>query len=211
MGVLILFAALVSSASAPANPQYFEDSLAVRAREHGGEYHVVVDACGGSLPFPQMVQEADIILHGELAAERGRLSLDERSVYTEYDVVPLRILKAPAISSRTGYIASDRIRVVLPGGSIDHEGVTITMTINTVPHAERLRWGAEVVLFLTAHESELDVYRVTGAAWGAFRVLDGQVVAMTREVARIRADKAERLAAFLERVQRLIASPVPEH
>jgi hypothetical protein len=155
-----------------------------------------------------MVREADIILHGTLIAERGRLSLDERSVYTEYDVVPFRILKAPAASRRTGYIASDRLRVVLPGGSIDHQGLNITMTINTVPHAERLRWGAEVVLFLTAHESELDVYRVTGAAWGAFRVLDGQVVAMTREVAGSRGDKAEWLDAFLERVQRLVASPV---
>jgi hypothetical protein len=207
MGVLILVVALASSA--PAGLQRYEDSLAVRARERGGgEYHVVVDACGGSLPFPQMVREADIILHGTLSAERGRLSLDEQSVYTEYDVVPLRILKAPAASSRTGYIASDRFRVVLPGGSIDHQGLIITMTINIIPHAERLRWGAEVVLFLTAHESELDVYRVTGAAWGAFRVLDGQVVAMTREVARSRGDKAERLDAFLERVQRLVASPV---
>jgi hypothetical protein len=82
------------------------------------------------------------------------------------------------------------------------------MTINTVPHAERLRWGAEVVLFLTAHESEPGVYRVTGTPWGAFRVLDGKVVAMTREVARTRGDRPETLAAFLDRVQRLITSPV---
>jgi hypothetical protein len=210
MGVLILLGALASIPTAPAIPQQSEDSLAVRARDHNhdGEYHITVDVCGGSLPFSQMVLEADLILHGTLAAERGRLSLDERLVYTEYDVIPYSVLKGPSTSRLPGRVVSDRLRVVLPGGSIEHEGLTITMTVNTLPHAERLRWGAEVVLFLTAHESEPGVYRVTGTEWGAFRVLDGKVVAMTREVARDRGDRPETLAAFLDRVQRFIASPV---
>jgi hypothetical protein len=209
MGVLILLAALASSPNASANPQQpSDDSLAAIARERGGEAHVVVDVCGGGLTLPQMALEADIILHGTLAEERGRLSLDERSVYTEYDVIPFRVLKGPATSSRPGRVVSDRLRVVLPGGSIEHEGLIITMDINIVPHAERWRWGAEVVLFLTAHESEPGVYRVTGTSWGAFRVLERKVVAMTREVARARDDRPETLAAFLERVQRLITSPV---
>ncbi len=209
MGVLLLLAALASGPTAPADPQLpGDDSLAAMARDRGGEAHVVVDACGGSLPFPQIVLEADIILHGTLAAERGRLSLDERSVYTEYDVIPFRVLKGPATSSRPGRVVSERLRVVLPGGSIEHEGLIITMDINIVPHAKRLRWGAEVVLFLTAYESEPGVYRVTGTAWGAYRVLDGKVVAMTREVARVRGDRPETLAAFLDRVQGLITSPV---
>jgi hypothetical protein len=63
MGVLILFAALASNPTVPANPPQHDESLAARARDHNhdGEYHIVVDACGGSLPFAQMVLEADII------------------------------------------------------------------------------------------------------------------------------------------------------
>jgi len=185
-----------------------DDSLVAMASRHGGHVHLVVDACGGmSQTLPELAAVADLVLHGRLATERGRLSLDEQYVYTEYEVEPLRVLKGQNASRHPGRILADRVRMVLLGGSAEHQGLSFMMTINIVPHAERLRWGAEVVLFLTAHENEPGVYRVIGGAAGAFRVVHGQVVAMTREVAKARGDRPEALAQFLDRVQRLIVTP----
>ena len=205
--LLVSFVALTTSLAGPSNLRQQDDSIVALAREHGKVMRFVNLECP-ILGAPDLTRSADIVVYGSIANVQSRLSLDERTVVTEYEVLPSRILKGPAVSYRPGPLTLDSLRAVVPGGTVFHEGLEIAVDVDVFPAAERLQSGEEVVLFLTAHESEPGVYRVGGCGSGGFRVVDGRVVAMLRSVAILRGDKPESLATFLEHVHRLVASSV---
>jgi hypothetical protein len=206
MAVLILLAALTTSLVAPSNPRQQDDSVVALARAHGKAMVVVNLGCP-IFGAADLTRFADIVVYGSIAAVQSRLSFDERTVVTEYEVLPSRILKGPVVSNLPGLLMLDSLRAVVPGGIVFHEGLEIAVDVDVFPAAERLHTGEEVVLFLTAHESELGIYRVGGCGSGGFRVVEGRVVAMLRSVAIRRGDQPESLARFLERVQRLVPLP----
>jgi hypothetical protein len=193
--MLIALVALTTSFIATSDPRQHEDNIVTLARETGGAA-LVVDLHCPVFGTADLTKQADVVVHGNIEGVRNRLSFDERTVVTEYELRPSRILKGSAVSSRPGPLTEESFRAVVPGGRVFHEGLEISVDVNVFPEAERFQRGEEVVLFLTAHEFEPGIYRIGGCGSGGFRVVDGRVVAMLRSVAVRRGDTPKRSPRF---------------
>src|SRR4029079_18578260 len=53
------------------------------------------------IPYPleEIIPKADLVIHGRVTAAQSYLSSDERSVYTDYVMTPIRLLYEPPRAS----------------------------------------------------------------------------------------------------------------
>jgi hypothetical protein len=132
------------------------------AREHGGVEGFSI-ACGPRPSFEKVVADAAVIVHGTVVAAEGRLSADEREVWTDYHVQPIQIIR-----EGTPAPLSLPITFTARGGTVMVEGLTITQSYEELNAKLALQVGDEVVLLGTMHEKQLIVNPIS-----AFRVRDG--------------------------------------
>ena len=123
---------------------------------------------------------------------------------TEYVIAPLRVLKQtkPMNTVRPGQ--TSRIVVNRPGGTLIDGGFRLWTSVDAYPESEALKVGEEAIVFLQ-YRAATGVYGFTSGPFGVFRVADGRVHAMTREVAQRRGDKPSAVSAFVDELQRLHA------
>lgn len=180
-----------------------EDSLIARARANGGSAGAVISTDGPVSTVEQIVEPSSLIVRGVVRSATAKLSPDETQVVTEYELVPLRLYKGslPPLD-RPGM--QPPIRFTIPCGTLDVDGLHLWTTVNIFPAAEMPRPGEELVVFLSwsPHWQTLALW---GGAFAAFRVVDGQVVGLTKEARERRRDTPETITQFEQRLGEALA------
>jgi len=162
ISVLGLSAALGIGAQQPTTHQ---PTLIDLAREHGGIEGGSI-ACGGPrLSFEKVVADAAVIVHGTVISAEGRLSADEREVWTDYQVQPIQIIR-----ESTSAPLSLPILFTARGGSVVVEGLTITQSYQLNNAKLTLQVGDEAVLLGTTDDNRLMLSPIS-----VFMVRDGAV------------------------------------
>jgi hypothetical protein len=85
---------------------------------------------------------------------------------------------------------------------VTEDGLRSSTSVNLVPESERFRVGEEVVAFLT-YRFEAGVYSLSNGAFGAYRIHEGVVSPMTRDVAARRKDRPVDASLFFRDLQTL--------
>jgi len=184
-GVILCFASRSSAQ---------EQSLIVSARANGGSASVLVDVCGPLSTVESIVGPSSLIVRGTVRSAKTKLSPDEAYVVTEYELIPFRLYKGslPPLD-RPG--AQPPIRFTIPFGTLDIDGMHLSTTVNVFPAAEMPRPGEEIIAFLY-QSPDWHTYALWGGEYAAFRVIDGQVVGLTRGARVNHGDKPEPIAQF---------------
>jgi hypothetical protein len=177
-------------------------SLRDRAKQAGGSVSTIMGFEFDVVGVPELLAKSDLVLYGRIVEVTPRLSPDESYVMTDYVIAPVRVLKQtrPMNTARPGQ--TTRIVVSRPGGMLIDGGYRLSTSVMNYPESEALKLNEEVVLFLQ-YNADTRMYAFTSGPFGAFRVADGHIGAMTIEVAKRRGDKPSAVSAFLNEVQRL--------
>jgi hypothetical protein len=106
---------------------------------------------------------------------------------TDYVSAPLRVVKntKPMSTARPG--ESTRGVVNRPGGILI-DGYRLLAKVIGDSESEALTVGEEAIVFLQCRAAA-QTYALTSGPFGAFRVANGRVQAVTKEVAQRRGDK----------------------
>jgi len=178
-------------------------SLREQAKTQGGTAENRLNMRYGVATLSELATISDLVIHARILSASALLKPDETYVVTDYQLMPIQILKNkvnPA-GSRPGPLTPLVAR--RPGGVVIEGQLRMVTSVGWFPKEETLRIGEEAVLFLSSHPSG-QFYSFTGGPYGIFRVREGQVEAMTKQVARLREDSPRPLAAFLRDVELLI-------
>lgn len=193
------FVICVASSGAPVEGQSLIDS----ARLSGGSSSLVIDVCGPIQSLADVMSQSDLVVHGRVVDVKVRLSDDEAQVNTEYVITPIQAFKdrRPATVATPGAVS--KIVVRRAGGTLlTGDGLRLSTSVNIFPETESFTLGEEVVVFL-AYRSDAHVYYFASGEYGAYRIRDGMVIPMTRNVATQRGYGPVEAAKFFDAVQRL--------
>jgi hypothetical protein len=160
------------------------------ARKYGGVEGVTI-ACGAQPSFEDVVGDAAVIVHGTVVAAEGRLSADEREVWTDYQVQPIQIIR-----ERTSSPLSLPTLFTARGGTVVVEGLAITQLYQQNNAKLALQVGDEVVLLGTMHEKQLILNPIS-----AFMVRDGAVTSNGDLSGFSEDQRAVPLETFVQRVR----------
>ena len=116
-----------------------------------------------------LIIQSDLVVVGEVVAERARLSDDGSLVLTDYTVVVREMLARPEPDRVPAVAAGQRITVTRRGGQMRVEGVAVNIEALDFP---RLEWLVPYVFFL---KTAGDAYELHGGAQGVWRMRDGRV------------------------------------
>jgi hypothetical protein len=179
-------------------------SLRERAKNQGGRAENMMTDDSGIATLPYLVEHSDLVIHGRVLAVTTGLFPDESAVYTDCQLTPIRLIKNRVlpIASQPGQLTPLVAR--RPGGVLIEGQLRMVTTVNSFPESEALKVGDEAVLFLTRHP-EGQFYYFTGGPFGAFRVRQGRIEALTKDAALQRGDSPRSLKAFLGEVEGLLA------
>jgi hypothetical protein len=179
-------------------------SLLDAARSHGGKASSVIDIEPGLPSFSHTATASSLILRGSVSRASTRLSDNQEVVLTQFEITPVRVYKgnvAP-VAARPG--PTQPLIAQRPGGDVTVDGLQLNTAVSTFPESESFRVGDDVFLFLSPDDETKGVFVFTDGAYGAYRIVDGQVKAMTKWSARHRGEQPEPFAAFENRVRNLI-------
>ena len=178
-------------------------SLVDIARQNGGSAGSMTDVCGPVSSLLDVLSQSDLVVHGRIVDVKTRLSSDETQVNTEYTIAPIQAFqdKRPASVSTPGAVS--RIVVRRTGGTLlTNDGLRLWTSINSFPENECFALGEEVVAFL-AYSNGTRAYYFASGAFGAYRIRDGLVTPMTREVVSRRGDQPVEADVFFRELLRL--------
>ena len=179
-------------------------SLRDRAKREDGSATTMMGFEYDVAGVPELLAQSDLVLDGRIIEVKPRLSPDESYVMTDYVIAPLRVVKntKPMSTARPG--ESTRIVVSRPGGRLIDDGYRLSTKVLGDSESEALKLGEEAIVFLQ-YRAASRTYAFTSGPFGAFRVANGLVQAVTTEVAQRRGDKPSLVNAFLDELQRLRA------
>lgn len=186
---ILLAAIVVAITSAAQEPL---DSLKDVARRSGGTVSSKIDTESPSMSLRELAQTADLIIRGRLATMTTRLSDDESTVFRDFTVTPIAIIKQPPEllrANRPGPLQTLTLRQL--GGAIVVDGLTLRTTTNFEDRENPMEPGQEYVLFLsralpsrsTTMSTGAGVYQLSSAHWGAYPIRNGKVGNFTKWVA----------------------------
>ncbi len=121
--------------------------------------------------------QSDLVIVGEVVAERARLADDGSVVLTDYTVVVRELLARPEPERVPAVSAGQRITLTTPGGQMRVEGVAVNIEALDFP---RLEWLVPYVFFLPQAG---DTYEPHGGAQGVWRIRNGRVYSHLPETA----------------------------
>lgn len=144
------------------------------------------------------ISRSELVLHGTILNVVARFTPDESLIFTEYTISPIRIFKQQwSLSTAPAPGQSAPIIVRHLEGTIMEGEQRFSTSADLYPPAEHFQRGEQAVLFLV-HNDETGAYNLTYGPFGAFPVVKGHAIPMTKKVAQRRGDVARPLAAFLE-------------
>jgi hypothetical protein len=146
----------------------------------------------------EIVATADLIVHGTVAPVSAYLSDDEKELYTDYAVTPLRvILQRGAVTSQAPELPRPII-VKHWGGHTVIEGVDVSLVDTDLPPFAN---GAEVVLVLKSHMD--GKYRISKEVAGVLGVSAGRIATPVSLALRAERFTGLTIAQFESEVRRL--------
>jgi len=130
----------------------------------------VIQTASPELPgLGPLIIQSDVVVVGEVVAERPRLAEDGSIVLTDYTVVVREMLARPEPDRVPAVAAGQRITISKPGGQMQVGGVAVNVEALDFP---RLEWLVPYVFFL---KQTGDTYEPLGGAQGVWRMRDGRV------------------------------------
>ena len=159
-------------------------------------------------PIDQVLPSAQLIVHGKVETASTYLSDDQRDLFTDYVIRPLRVIRpvAPSTSLKPG--APDGLRELVVkqwGGTMVIDGVQVTQVDS---HLKMFEPGEEVVLLL-AYRNADKKYVLPDPASGAFRVTPAKGMqpilkdaAQHGEFAQVRGQSVAQFEALVQRLTR---------
>ena len=169
-------------------------SLRDTARRNGGTAVLTIDVNAPIGELSYVIAESTVILRGVVRSVTVRLSDDEAMVVTDYEIAPTEFYKGSftAFTSKPGVAAPLVVRQ--PGGTLELDNLHLRTVINEFPEDEFLLRGEEVFLFLAPEDNGR--FRLHRGPFGAFRVINGNVTAMTKSAAAQRHDGPKTISEF---------------
>jgi hypothetical protein len=171
-----------------------QESLVEPARRMEGKAEAVVELHVPRMTVPEMMAASRLILRGRIASATPRLSEAQGTVYTEYTVEPVEILKLPSAlvtASKPG-IAPPIVFIQI-GGELEVDGLRLRTTTNTVDPENPISLVSEYWLFLgPAASSPSTTTRVGSRAYqltnsySIFPIVGGHLTTPTRAIANSR-------------------------
>lgn len=186
--VIVLMVALMTSGFMEALFAQSQEtvSLIEVAKRSGGKATLIVAQEIPPTPLPALVDMSVLIVRGRIVRAAAHLSDDESTVFTDYVVVPLEILKRPEdLGTSTKPGATSGIVVRRLGGT-----VTVgDLTLRTRPSSEAwevpVTIGDEYLLFLnreshakTQVRASTTMFHLTNGPLSIFAVQEGRLKAM---------------------------------
>jgi len=121
-------------------------------------------------PLEKMIPQADVVIHGVVTTAQSYLSSDERDVFTDYTVTPIRVLyQRPSQAGRP--VALKTVTVKRWGGKVTIDGVPVTLQDLDLPQFQD---GDELFLVLLLDKAD-GKYRLPSPVSGAFRAQNGKI------------------------------------
>jgi len=170
------------------------DSIVDAARRNGGSAIQNIDILAPIGELGYVTSESTLILRGIVQSVTPRLADDERIVVTEYEITPTRFYKGSFARVTKTPGATAPVVVQQPGGTLTVDNLLLKTSVNEFPEGEFLTTGEDVFVFLAP--ADLGRYRLQRGPYGAFRIADGQVKAMTRRAAASRHDEPKTIDQF---------------
>jgi hypothetical protein len=174
------------------------------AVRNNGKARVVVEINSPVGTLDRLVFESSLIVRGVVRSAVARLSNDKRSVVTDYEITPRHLYKG----AQTGFNKPgevQRIIVQRTGGTLVLDGLELSTEVNEWPTEAGFAVDDEVIVFLARREDEPGNYYVVRNEFGAFRVFDGKVAALTATASLRRGDEPQSLEAFENQLASRIA------
>jgi hypothetical protein len=179
----VLAAAFTSAAQEPL------ESLKDLARRNGGTIDSMIDAESPLMSLRDLTKTADLIIRGRLTTMTTRLSDDESTVFRDFTVTPMVILKQPPEllhATRPGPLQALTLRMI--GGTIVVGGLTLRVSTNWEDRETPREPGQEYFLFLsralpsrsTTMSTGPGVYQLWSALGGVYPIRDGRVGSFTK-------------------------------
>jgi hypothetical protein len=159
----LLFPAAISAQSHTIQ-EFAEASNEKTVRLAGHEDEFVV-------PLAELSGKAQLILDARLVRPHGYVSPDGMAIYTDYEIVPTRVLRSQigdVLTSKTpGQQAA--LRLTVPGGEVTVAGKTV---ISGWGMQKPIKPGARYLIFATRVSTTDNRFVATGGSAGIFEVLD---------------------------------------
>jgi hypothetical protein len=133
-----------------------------------------------------IVATADLIVHGTVAPISTYLSDDQKEMYTDYQVTPLRVILQRGVATSPVPGVSQPVIVKRWGGHSVIDGVDVSLEDTDLRPFEK---GVELILILAAHKD--GKYRISGDVAGVLGVSAGRIATSISHVLR-----AERYAGI---------------
>ena len=174
-----------------------------------------IDVEPPSMSLSELVSQSDLIIRGRLEAATTRLSDDESTVFRDFSVTPIVIIKQRrglAQAAKPGALPALTLRQI--GGRMVVDGLTLVTTTNFEDRDNPMAPGQEYVLFLapaapspsTTMSTPASVFRLTSVAWGAYPIRDNKVGDFTKWEARRTDRSTDDAATFIAQIRDLVES-----
>lgn len=213
--ILAVLLITVSVGSSLAGQEGTVNSKKDVARRNGGIATDKIDVEPPSMSLSELVSQSDLIIRGRLDTVTARLSDDESTVFRDFAVTPIVIIKQrPGLSqaSRPGPLPALTLRQI--GGRIVVDGLTLVTTTNFEDRDDPMAPGQEYVLFLTPAAPSpsttmslpASVFRLTSVAWGAYPIRNNKVGHFTKWQARRTDPTTDDAASFIAQIRDLVGA-----
>jgi hypothetical protein len=175
-------------------------TLPERVRQQAGQIETqVIREFSPGIELHDLVKDSDLIAEVTVMGGQSRLSKNQQSIETDYDVLVLNPLFSRQPTVRTG----GKVVVTKPGGTVTIEGHQITTFEKDFPPFQT---GEEYVLFL-AFEQSTGHYAVRYGAQGAFRSAAGTIEQVSKSFGKWNEERGQvTLLDFRQELAAIIAS-----
>ena len=163
---LTVIFAIVSTAVSPAQTPTIPEAVAAM---RPGPYVTSRITEMAPPPFETIVKSADLIVHGSLKKLRTYLSADQRTLYTDFEVVPTNTIAGSAISANAKPGPSPLI-LRQWGGETEIDGVLVKITEEGFP----LLPVDQPLLLILRFNADAGKYEIAGTFGGAFQLQQGR-------------------------------------
>jgi hypothetical protein len=154
----------------------------------------------------RLVEQSDVIVQGIVRSVTPHLDPGEEFVVTDCEVDAGRFFKQRvpvAFAARPAHTA--KLVVQHPGGTVVDGQYRLTTLAYQYKTKDEFRPGEEMILFLVLNK-EAGVFDLSSGPFGAFRIRNGAVEALTPEAAKERGDRPRWQVDFISELQQALAS-----
>ena len=177
-------------------------SMRDRAKEQGGTAINELFSEPQVTSLPDLLKKSDVVLYGRIAGLRTVLTPDEKFVATEYQIIPIEMIKQTRPTNaapRPGIVPGIVVRRI--GGRLNEGDMHYVTANHAYPIVDPLKLNDEVVFFLLERSETVGMYEFTAGIYGAFRVANGQVLSVSPRAAHLRGDKPMAVTALVMQLQ----------